>query len=189
MLAIASLGDEKLATDLARNFEGAAATDALRQLAESSNPDIAEQAGAALDQRILSERLSKSSPLVFVSYPDGAAVATGALISADGHILTAEHIVRGARDVWVSFNDNWGNISEVPTDAQPVEIVAMNQELDVALIKLVEPWDALPEPFAMSQEIPPLGTDLLAAGYRGGLEVKLVTKGQLISLDGPNGTW
>lgn len=57
-------------------------------------------------------------------------IGSGVLISADGLILTAAHVVQTAEDVKVIFNNN---------EVIPAKIIATEPTADVALIKLVWP--------------------------------------------------
>ena len=53
---------------------------------------------------------------------------SGVVITEDGYVLTNVHVVQGADDIWVQFND----------DPEPIsaERVALSEEKDVALLKL-----------------------------------------------------
>ncbi len=53
---------------------------------------------------------------------------SGVVITEDGYVLTNVHVVRGADDIWVQFND----------DPEPIsaERVALSEEKDVAILKL-----------------------------------------------------
>ncbi len=60
LLAIAGLGDEQLATDLAKHFGGVASRDVLIQLTFSSNPEVARQATIALNAIAFEEATSSA---------------------------------------------------------------------------------------------------------------------------------
>jgi S1-C subfamily serine protease len=53
---------------------------------------------------------------------------SGVVITEDGYVLTNVHVVRGADDIWVQFND----------DPEPIsaERVALSEDKDVAILKL-----------------------------------------------------
>jgi S1-C subfamily serine protease len=53
---------------------------------------------------------------------------SGVVISEDGYVLTNVHVVRGADDIWVQFNDD--------PEPIPAERVALSEDKDVALLKL-----------------------------------------------------
>lgn len=53
---------------------------------------------------------------------------SGVVINEDGYVLTNVHVVRGADDIWVQFNDGSEPIS--------AERVALSEDKDVALLKL-----------------------------------------------------
>lgn len=53
---------------------------------------------------------------------------SGVVINEDGYVLTNVHVVRGADDIWVQFNDD--------SEPIPAERVALSEDKDVALLKL-----------------------------------------------------
>ncbi len=53
---------------------------------------------------------------------------SGVVISEDGYVLTNVHVVQGADDVWVKFNDDAEEIQ--------AERIALNEDKDIALLKL-----------------------------------------------------
>ncbi len=59
---------------------------------------------------------------------DAEGLGSGVLISEEGDILTASHVVHTAEDIMVKFSDG---------DAIPAKVIASNPSADVALIRLV----------------------------------------------------
>ncbi|WP_299891551.1 serine protease, partial [uncultured Ruegeria sp.] len=145
LLSIASLGDGKLATELAQNFASAASVDALRQLAGSSDPKIARQATAALDATILADSLLASTVRITVSSVDeeGSPTiydGTGFIVSSQGYVVTASHVVPDSnrKEISVSLKGE----SQNAIDGHVIQIDRLR---DVALIRLKLDPATLPE--------------------------------------------
>jgi len=86
----------------------------------------------------------------------GSSSGSGFIISEDGFVLTAAHVVSGEGDLNVSFSDG---------TSAPAELLRMNPSADLALLKL----DAINQPcLPVSTERPPTGVDLFVIGSPGG---------------------
>src|SRR5262249_38813958 len=58
---------------------------------------------------------------------------SGVVVSADGFIVTNAHVVQGARRLWVRLNREAGS---APTHLQDAKLVGMDQQTDLAVIKI-----------------------------------------------------
>ena len=85
----------------------------------------------------------------------GSALGSGFVISADGYIVTNNHVIEGADEILVEFFDGAGEL--------PAEVIGTDPRTDIALLK-VEPNDPLPfVPFGDS-DIARVGDWVLAIG-------------------------
>lgn len=94
LLAIASIGDEKLATDLAKHFGGSASRDVLSQLASSASPVVAKEAQEALDANIIADKMKSIALRIIVRSTDDNGVqklvqGSAFLVSNSGCAVTA----------------------------------------------------------------------------------------------------
>ncbi len=105
--------------------------------------------------------------VVSVKVDDGH--GSGAVISADGYIITAYHVVAGSKKVEVIFNDG------TKADA---EVIRKNEEADLALIKVTK-TGLIPIALSNSNE-PEIGVDVWAIGTPKSIELgQSVSKGVL----------
>ncbi len=97
----------------------------------------------------------------------------GVFVSADGHLLTALHVVEGATALSIVLNDG----HEVPG-----KVIASEKSLDLALVRALEPGRAfVPATFGRDTALE-LGEELLALGNPYGVGVT-VTRGVLSARD------
>ena len=113
--------------------------------------------------------------VVKVSTPGG--LGSGVIISPDGHAITNAHVVQGETNlratVWFIQPD--GTLKR--TDIDDVELVAVNNHLDLALIRMTHPFDK-DFVFAPVQDLESLeiGQPVFAIGNPLGLE-RTLTQG------------
>lgn len=189
LLAIASLGDEKLATDLAKNFGTAASIDALSQLSGSSDPSVARNASQALDSRLVAESVSAITFQIRVEFrnQDGlpqTREGTAFLVSSQGHAITAAHVLPDDVEFDITLSRNLEDPRMV------AHLVQLDRVRDVALIRLKAPSDSLPPPLDVRPNIPAAGEDVSSAGFlsRAGIGSVFV-RGQVTSTQGPDGAF
>ena len=166
LLAIAALGDEKLATSLATHFRGQGATAALQRLSESSNKSIAREAQEALAGTALIESLRRSTMLVENIYsPNGIAGvyrSTGFLISKDGYILTTAQVFPEAYDL--GSNQVFVKGSEREAKYEPATVIKFDKNMDLVLLK-VEALNSNMSTLTITSAPPKAGQEYLWGGF------------------------
>src|SRR5882762_3877168 len=103
---------------------------AISLLAASLPIANAQTAAPALSGDQVVERVSPSAVSILVGKGDGqvAGVASGVIIRSDGVILTANHVVKGMREVQVRLKS--GEIYD------QVELIASDERRDVAALRI-----------------------------------------------------
>src|SRR5882724_1651747 len=103
---------------------------AVTLLATALSTATAQTAAQALSGDQVVERVSPSAVSVLVGKGDGqvAGVASGVIIRSDGVILTANHVVKGMREVQVRLKS--GEIYD------QVELMASDERRDVAALRI-----------------------------------------------------
>jgi serine protease Do len=120
-----------------------------------------------LSPRVQAKRVSPS--VIKVSTPGG--LGSGVLINEDGYAITNAHVIQGETDlratVWLPQSD--GTLQR--TTIEDVEIIAVNNHLDLALLLLVHP-DNKPFVFSVLEkaETIEVGETVFAIGNPLGLE-------------------
>ncbi|MEP6018217.1 MAG: serine protease [Paracoccaceae bacterium] len=187
LLAIASLGDEKLATDLAKNFGTAASIDALSQLSGSSDPNVARNAAQALDLRLVAESIDEITFQIKVVSKQGfvreTRQGTAFLVSSQGYLITAAHLFFEQGDKFEIV------LSRGLEDTRLVaNLVQLDRERDVAFLRIKASSDALPSPLELRLDKPAAGEEISSAGYlsRAGIG-SVFLRGQITSTQGPDG--
>ena len=94
------------------------------------SPAIAQTTAPALSGDQVVERISPSAVSILVGKGDGqvAGVASGVIIRSDGVILTANHVVRGMREVQVRLKNG--------ETYDQVELIASDERRDVAALRI-----------------------------------------------------
>lgn len=95
----------------------------------------------------------------------GAGTGSGFVIDDDGHIVTNQHVVDGATEVGVTFQDG--------TEAD-ARVVGVDASTDVALLEIEDAVDLSPLPLGASQELE-IGDPVIAIGSPFGLDGTLTT--------------
>ena len=129
-----------------------------RNLAERSAKEHAKIIGAAV---------------IKVSTPSG--LGSGFIIDPDGHAITNAHVIQGETKIKATvFEQGERDFKRITVD--DVEIIAVNNHLDLALIKLKHP-DGKPfkTVFVQGQEKLEVGEEVFAIGNPLGLERTLST--------------
>ena len=106
-----------------------------RRALERLQPETASATRGAADV----ELYRKASPSIVLIITDKA-FGSGALISADGQIVTNLHVVRGAKQVGVVFKPAVEGLKPQPADLRRAEVVKVDEVADLALLKV----DAVP---------------------------------------------
>ena len=107
----------------------------------------------------------------------GVATGTGFFVSADGYVVTNDHVIADYRELYVIF------------EGEPLEAIVVDRDsdLDIALLKVEASADALP----VDLITPRKGEEVAVIGYPSvqllGNEVK-ATFGHINSLSGPGNT-
>lgn len=91
--------------------------------------------------------------------PDSLGQGSGVIVSADGHILTNSHVVRGAQEVRVTVSDG---------RRLPAKLVGVDELTDLALLK-VDATNLIPAEWGDSDALP-VGSLVWAMGSPFGLE-------------------
>jgi putative serine protease PepD len=108
---------------------------------------------AAARPSIVSIHDSISQTDIFGNVAEGQAAGTGFVLSADGYIVTNNHVVEGATDITVSFSDG---------TSAPATVVAADPNSDLAVLK-VDRTDLTPLPLGSSAALQ-VGDQLVAIG-------------------------
>ena len=85
----------------------------------------------------------------------GSALGSGFVISADGYIVTNNHVIESADEILIEFFDGAGEL--------PAEVIGTDPRTDIALLK-VEPNDPLPFVAFGDSDIARVGDWVLAIG-------------------------
>ena len=100
-------------------------------------------------------------------------IATGVILSPEGHVLTNYHVVEAGQDITVTLSD--GTIHEA-------EVVGQDPVTDIAVIKIVGVEDLVPARLGDSSALE-VGEDVIAIGHAMGLRgAPTVSKGVVSGL-------
>jgi serine protease Do len=132
---------------------------------ESAPPDaLAKRAPEGVaDLRTIEQHVTALAEKVLpctVALQVGGARASGVIVTADGYVLTAAHVIgRPGRDVTITFSD--GRTVEGKT-------LGLNPDVDGGLVRMNDegPWPFAP--IATKEEAPKRGDWCVAAGHPGG---------------------
>jgi S1-C subfamily serine protease len=102
---------------------------------------------------VVSIHTSVTQSDIFGQQVEGQAAGSGWVLSADGYIVTNDHVVDGATDVTVEFSDG---------SAADATVVAADPESDLAVLK-VDRTDLTPLPLGSSDDLQ-VGDQLVAIG-------------------------
>jgi putative serine protease PepD len=108
---------------------------------------------ATVRPSVVSIHTSVTQPDVFGNQVEGQAAGSGWVLSADGYIVTNNHVIEGANEIAVDFSDG---SEEVGT------VVAADPSSDLAVVK-VERTDLTPLPLGSSDELQ-VGEQVVAIG-------------------------
>jgi putative serine protease PepD len=134
-------------------------------------PALADRAPESLAG--VAERVLPSVVTVRVAGGGAFSVGSGFVVTADGYVITNDHVVADATDsVTVTFND--GNVA-------PADVVGKDPESDLAVIKIDSGADLVPVEFGNSDAIA-VGDPVLAFGAPLAL-ANTVTSGIISALD------
>ncbi len=154
LIAISTLGNSKVAIDLAEAFKGPGATSALTTIAATAPPAQAERAVLALQDilrdlsgRVVTvETLTKKGELI--------GMANGLVVDAEGLVVTAGHVLAAAKGVkGASFR-----IGLRQGATAPAKLVRQDAVLDLGLLRMDEaltlpPLDRTPSDAAFGERV------------------------------------
>ncbi|WP_320672489.1 S1C family serine protease [Patulibacter defluvii] len=96
---------------------------------------VADTGGTALSAREIYQRSKDAVAFVTAAGGQGTATGSGFVVSADGYVVTNEHVIDGARRVTVEIGDR---------KAVPARVVGVDASTDVALLKVDSGGTRLP---------------------------------------------
>jgi S1-C subfamily serine protease len=166
LVAIAALGNDNLAVKLATAFGGAGAASALTTIASTAGSAV-----VATAERALLSVLRYLEPRIVRVYSDTRS-ATGFIVSAQGGIVTAAHVVRDELDERLNIRLSDGS-------SLPASVNKVDDTLDLALLT-VSTDTPLP-PLNLSPSTPDSGMPISALFFDRGGELKVMT-GAVIGL-------
>ncbi len=137
----------------------------------SSSP-VALQSSSTLDVSAIAAKVLPSVVQVNVVGAQGEGLGSGVVLSADGRILTNNHVVSGAQKVTVTLNDGR------TVDAK---VVGTDPSSDLAVVQAVGVSGLTPATFADSDNVK-IGDHVVAIGSPEGLQ-GTVTSGIVSALD------
>jgi S1-C subfamily serine protease len=154
LIAISTLGNSKVAIDLAEAFKGPGATSALTTIAATAPPAQAERAVLALQDilRDLSGRVVTVE--THTKKGDLIGMANGLLVDADGLVVTAGHVLNAASGVkGATFR-----IGLSQGASSPAKVVRRDEALDLGLLRIGEtqalpPLDRTPSDAAFGERV------------------------------------
>lgn len=133
------------------------------------------EGGQAVDWTSVAANVTKSVVSIQTTVSDGTAKGSGAILDKDGHIVTNNHVVSGAKQIQVTLSNG---------DIYGAQIVGTDSTTDLAVIKLDNPpSDLTPVTFADSDNLAQ-GEAVMAVGNPLGYE-DTVTTGIVSALNRP----
>ncbi|GAA0240266.1 trypsin-like peptidase domain-containing protein [Saccharothrix mutabilis subsp. mutabilis] len=138
----------------------------------SSSPVALQTSGAASDVSAIAAKVLPSVVQVNVVGAQGEGLGSGVVLSADGRILTNNHVVSGAQKVTVTLDDGR------TVDAK---VVGTDPSSDLAVVQAVGVSGLTPAAFADSDNVK-VGDQVVAIGSPEGLQ-GTVTSGIVSALD------
>jgi putative serine protease PepD len=148
-----------------------AATTAIATTTASSNADLAN-AGATLDDTTIAAAAEASVVTITTSAGRASGVGSGVVLTADGLILTNDHVIAGGGAMSVQFLDG---------RTLDATVVAEDASADLAVIR-VTATDLTPAKLGDSAAVK-VGQSVLAIGSPLGTYTETVTKGIVSGLD------
>ncbi|GAB2974634.1 MAG TPA: trypsin-like peptidase domain-containing protein [Actinotalea caeni] len=169
-----------LAAALASGGTAALLRDDTSAAASSGDPvtqvqGVSAAADGSPDWEAVAAAARPSVVAIDVATAAGGAAGSGVILDAEGHVLTNNHVVEGARQVQVMLWD--GRLYEA-------EVVGLDPTTDLAVIRLVDPpSDLEPATLGTSDDLE-VGEPVMAVGNPLGL-ASTVTTGIISALDRP----
>ena len=147
LLTIAALGDEELATNLAKHFGGKGSVSALKSLARSDDQKVAKAASEALTKEAIIDLLYKATGKVVVEgvSSDGLLfrrVGTGFFVSTNGRFLTAAHLLNipgtsnSTAGSWPGADTRIEISLLEESRGRKAKLLKVNRQLDLALFQV-----------------------------------------------------
>ncbi|VEI13694.1 S1C family serine protease [Trueperella bialowiezensis] len=142
---------------------------------QSGTTETVESTGTAPDWNAVATAVGHSVVAIDVKTAEGASTGSGFVIDQQGHIMTNDHVVSGAQEVYVTLHD--GRVYEA-------EIVGTDESTDLAVLKLKSPPEDLTvAQFGDSSKVA-VGDPVTAIGNPLGLSSTMTT-GIVSALDRP----
>ncbi|MEU7531590.1 trypsin-like peptidase domain-containing protein [Saccharothrix sp. NPDC042600] len=138
----------------------------------TSDPVALQTSGSTVDVSAIAAKVLPSVVQVNVVGTQGEGLGSGVVLSADGRILTNNHVVSGAQKVTVTLNDGR------TVDAK---VVGTDPSSDLAVVRAVGVSGLTPATFADSDNVK-IGDQVVAIGSPEGLQ-GTVTSGIVSALD------
>ena len=117
-------------------------------------------AGAARSVQDIVRDVSTGVVLINAGTDQGDALGTGFLINRDGIVLTNAHVVSGASDVSVTFEDH---------SPEKADVLGVDEAIDLAVLRVKVPASGTPLPLGRSSGLT-VGDPVVAVGNPFGLE-------------------
>ncbi len=139
------------------------------EIVSESQPALFKTSDSLLERIPQSQATIVGSSVIKVSTPGG--LGSGVLINEDGFAITNAHVIQGETDlevtVWLPQED--GSLQR--TTIEEVEIIAINNHLDLALLSITHPED-IPFDFSFLEKAESIvvGQPVFAIGNPLGLE-------------------
>ena len=102
-----------------------------RKALDGVKPEAAATTRGAAEAQLYRQ----AAPSVVLIITDKA-IGTGALISADGQIITNHHVIQGAKQIGVVFKPALEGAKPQPADLRRAEVLKVDEVTDLALIKV-----------------------------------------------------
>ena len=150
---IAALGDEELATNLAKHFGGEGSRSTLARLSQSADPTIARKAELALNE--LFRTLQKS---VATIYSSNGSISTAFFVSSDGLAVVPSIVL--------SDHDSSYSVQLASSQEKfPASVLKKDDDNWLALVRVDVSGSTVP--INKSQTTPIIGEQVAAVGFSG----------------------
>lgn len=146
--------------------------DADTTLATDSAADALYRTAAGLPERTPTEHAKRfGGAVVLVSTPSG--LGSGFIIHPDGYVITNAHVIQGETNITCTVYEQ-GELQFRRRVIEKVEIIAINNHVDLALLKMKHPdGEPFPNVYLVGEDAIDSGQTVFAIGNPLGLERSL----------------